>query len=148
MASDSLTQVGKYIRNTNKRADQALKRVTNKIPKKERARDTVSSIYPMSFNVETRERGERVTLDINFNKPPPLDCAAGCIATTCEDYEMTAGGHSISVTNPYEPGSVKVFISGTLQPAQWSEENPEGGQVYVQVSGRVMVVVCYSYIIC
>lgn len=150
MASDSLRQVGRGLKQMNRRADLALKRVTNDIPKKERARDTMSSLFPFTMYVDSEGKGDKFILHINFNKPPPSDCSAECIATTCEDYQLGQGAYLLTTTNPYEPGTVRVYSQGqTIDPAQFSEENPTAGQVYVQVQGDVeMIVICYSYIIC
>lgn len=150
MASDSLRQVGRGLKQTNRRADLALKRVTNDIPKKERTRDTMSSLFPFTMYVSSEGKGDKFTLNINFNKPPPSDCAAECIATACEDFELSQGSYLLQTTNPYEPGTVRVYSQGeTIDPAQFTEENPAAGQVYVQVQpGVAMIVICYSYIIC
>lgn len=150
MASDSLNQIGRGIRQMNRRSDLAMKRVTNRIPKRERARDTVSSVFPFSMRVDSEGQGETFLVSINFNKPPPVDCAAGCFATACVAQVMGPGGHLMSVTNPYEAGSVNVFSNGvSLDQSQWVEENPSAGQIYVQVqTGQEMIVICYTYIIC
>lgn len=150
MATDSLREVGRIIRHGNRQADLAIKRVTNKIPKRERTRDTVSSVFPFSMNVISDGAGDKVSLDIDFNKPPPSDCISDCIGTTCEDHELTKGAYSLTTTNPYEAGTLKVFSEGLpLDQAQWFEENPGAGQVYVQVqSDTEMIIICYTYIAC
>ncbi len=150
MASDSLNQIGRNIRQMNRRSELAIKRVTNNIPKRERTRDTVSSVFPFSMMVNSEGEGERFTVSINFNKPPPVDCAAECFATACEDFSLTQGSYLLQTTNPYEAETVKVFSQGAvLDPAQWTEENPAAGQVYVQVQGGTeIIVICYMYIIC
>lgn len=148
MASDSLNQIGKYIRRGSTNASLALKRNFHKLPTKDRARDTVSSVYTFRMTVE-QEGGRPVKINVNFNKPPPDDCAANCIATACQDFDLPVGGHSITVENPYEAGSVRVYLGESeLDDAQWYEENPSGGQVYVQTTGQALIVVCYTYIIC
>lgn len=150
MASDSLRQVGRSIRQTNRNANYAIKRVTNRVPKRERARDSMSSLFPFSMLVESEGKGDKFTIQINFNKPPPSDCSAECIATACEDFELSEGAYLLNTTNPYEAGTVRVYSQGqTLEAAQWVEENPSAGQVYVQAQGDIqMIVICYSYIIC
>lgn len=149
MASDSLNEIGRYIKQSRRNADLALKRYSKHMPKKDRVRDTISSVSPFSMYIEN-DGFERVIIDVNFRVPPPSDCSAECIATACEDFELLGGGHSITVTNPYEPGTIKVFSNGNpLEQIQWYEENPEAGQVYVQVqSTGEVIVVCYAYIIC
>lgn len=149
MASDSLREVGKFINQSRRNADLALKRYEKKLPKKDRARDTVSAVSPFNMYIEN-EGDQRVVIDINFRNPPPNDCEAECVATACEDFELLGGGHSITVTNPYEAGTVRVFSNGNpLEQIQWYEENPSGGQVYVQIqtTGEV-IVVCYTYVTC
>lgn len=149
MASDNLNQVGRYIRDSGRNASLAMKRVTKKMPKHDRARDTISSIHPFFMQIHTDGKSS-VTLNINFNKPPPTDCEAECIATACEDFALYAGGHSITVANPYEPNTVRAYANGEiLQEINLNEENPSGGQVYVQVPGPITtIVVCYSYVAC
>lgn len=148
MATDNLREVGRFIRKTNRQADLAMKRVANTIPKRERARDVVSSLYPFRMLVDSSGKGDKISLDINFNKPPPSDCIADCVATTCEATQLSSGGYSMSTENPYVAGTVKVFSQGVLLPlAQWYEEG--GGQVYVQVQSPLeMIIICYSYIVC
>lgn len=148
MASDSLRQVGKYIKRTSQSADLALKRNFTKMPRKDRARDTVSNVAPFRMFIESDGRG--ATIDINFDKPPPADCASGCFATACQDFNLSPGGHSITVENPYEEGTMRVFAGeNPLESVQWYEENPVGGQVYVQVPADVsLIALCYTYIIC
>lgn len=150
MASDSLKQVGKSIKRMGREADFAIKRYTNSIPKRERARDTMSSLFSFNMLIDSEGKGDKVSVSINFNKPPPDDCSAECIATACEDFELGQGSYLLTTTNPYEPGTVRVYSQGqTIDPAQFTEENPSAGQVYVQVQGGTeMIVICYSYIIC
>lgn len=149
MASDNLNEVGKYIRHSGRSANLALKRYTKNMPKHDRARDTISSIHPFVMQIDSDGKSN-FTLDINFNKPPPTDCEAECIATACEDFSLFAGGHSITVANPYEPGTIRVYTNGEdLETVQFNEENPSGGQVYVQVADSLeTIVVCYSYVAC
>jgi hypothetical protein len=150
MASDNLNQVGKYIRGSNRKADHAIKRVQRKLPKRDRAKDTVSSVFPMTMNFAS-EGDSPVKLDINFNKPPPSECEASCLATTCESFERTSGGYSLLVThNPYEAGTVRVFSEGqVLSPVQWYEEDPQNGLVYVQIQSDIeLIVICYTYVTC
>lgn len=151
MASDNLRQVGRYMRHAGRQADLAMKRVTNKVPKRERARDTVSALFPFQFIVNSEGEGDKVSIDINFNKPPPDDCSAECIATACEDFQLSGiGGYSLTTTNPYEVGSIRIYSEGSTLPlAQFVEENPSGGQVYVQVQSDIeTIVICYTYIVC
>jgi hypothetical protein len=149
MASDNLNEVGRYLRRAGKTADQALKRTRPRIPVKDRVRDSVSSAVPFSMSFESNGNN-RVIVDINFNKPPPSDCGSGCFSTSCEKFNLNPGGHSLTVTNPYEPGSTIVYSNGTLlSNVQWFEENPLAGQVYVQVQAVLaLIVICYSYVTC
>lgn len=148
MASDNLNQVGKYIRRAGRVADQALKRTRPLIPDRDRVKDTLSSVYPFKMKVIS-EGNKRTLIEIKFDKPPPSDCGVGCYSTSCEKFSLFNGGHSIGLTNSYEVGSVTVYLNGDpLSPIQWFEENPGAGQVYVQVPGIGLVVVCYTYITC
>lgn len=149
MASDNLSQVGKYIRGAGRKADQAIKRVKPIIRKSERTRDAVSSVFPFKMTV-TSDGEKQTRLHIHFNKPPPDGCGAECIATVCESFPLFNGGRSITVTNPYEPDSVNVYTDGVpLDRSRWNEENPSGGQVYVQVQSDVeLIIICYTYVTC
>src|SRR5689334_8176402 len=132
MASDNLREVGRYMRRTSRQADLALKRYTNKIPKRERARDTVSSVFPMRFDVHSEGKvGDSFTIHISFNKPPPEDCSADCIGTACQDFTMTYS-QLITLTNPYIVGTVRVYSEGEpVDPSNWVEENPGAGEIYL-----------------
>lgn len=66
MAPDNLNQIGRYIRHTGRNADLALKRVKDKTPKRERARDTVSSVHPFVMHIQT-ESNPSASLEINFS---------------------------------------------------------------------------------
>ena len=150
MASDKLNQVGKYIRQANKNADLALKRYKKHLPVKDRVRDTVSVVSPFNMDIET-DGNQSVIININFNKPPPSDCVSNCIATACEDFTLSYGGHSLNVTNPYEEGTVRVYRNGDVleELTQWYEEDPTAGKVYVQVQGSTeTIAICYSYVTC
>jgi len=150
MASDNLRQVGRYIQRTNRNANLALKRAKKKLAVKDRVRDTVSSVYPFTMQINIEEDTRTVLIDINFKKPPPADCVSECIGTACEDFDLFQGGHSLSMTNPYEAGTANVYVGGEpLDPVQWYEEEPSAGKVYVQVQDpSKVVVVCYIYVAC
>lgn len=148
MAGDNLNQVGKYIKKTGQTSDAAIKRTRAILPKRDRVRDTVSSVFP--FKMTYMSEGKSVLMDIDLNKPPPSTCTAGCLSAACEQFTLEEGGHSITLTNPYEIDTVTVWSQGDeLEAAQWYEESPEAGQVYVQVQGAIaFIIVCYTYISC
>lgn len=151
MASDSLRQVGRDLKKMNRRSEFAVKRVQNQIPKKERARDTMSSLFPFTMRLDSAGDRSTYTMSINFNKPPPSECSAECIATACESFTVAAGTYTLGTTNPYEPETVRVYNGGgepTPNP-NFLEENPSAGQVRVVSPAETdLIIICYSYIIC
>src|SRR5687768_14939920 len=111
MASDNLNEVGIYIKGVGRRSDLASKRVHIKRPIRDRARDTISSSH--SFRMDFISDGTNtVLMDIDLNKPPPVECGAGCIATACESFPLLRGDHSLTLENPYEPNTVTVWSQG------------------------------------
>jgi hypothetical protein len=149
MASDNLNQVGKYIRQAGRTADQALKRVRPTVPDRDRTKDTLSSAIPFKMSIIS-DGTKTVLMDVKFDKPPPTDCGSGCISTSCEQFTLNPGGHSITLTNPpFEPGTVIVFSNGSLlSPTQWFEDESNVGTVYVQTPIIALIVICYSYVTC
>src|SRR4051812_26191365 len=106
MASDNLNEVGKGLRRTKKDTDYALKKY-HKFKRAERARDIFDDAVPFVMEFRTESDKETTTLDLTFNKPPPLGgCKSDCLSGSCEEFILGSGDHLITVANPYTAGSV------------------------------------------
>lgn len=152
MASDSLREVGKYIKKTREDVDHALDRYLQHRAKVERTRDTFSDVIPFVFYFKTEE-DDVVTLELNFLLPPPTGNGLGGgdtgYNTVCESFTKAIGTHIISVEKPYLPTTVSVYVNGEeWDPNKWSEYDPSAGQVEVIVDATFtsnQVVICYLY---
>ena len=148
MASDSLKQIGNYIKDTKKDTDFGLKRYHANIPRVERTRDVFDSDVPFQFTFKTEHPKDRITLNLIFNKPPPLSqCNNGCVTAQCQTFNVTPGDHLLTVDNPYNAGSVTVFVDYVQALASGFEEtNPEAGTVFVQGSETTSTItICYTF---
>src|SRR6185295_5846033 len=148
MASDKLNQVGKAIRKIKTDVDYATKKYhTN--TRIERTRDVFDSAIPFSMEFKTGDN-DSVSLDLIFNKPPPLKgWGSGGVSGSCETFNFTDGAdHLIRVSNiPYILNSVSVFRNGNKLPAyNYEETDPLNGLVFVQGSGgNDEITICYVY---
>jgi hypothetical protein len=149
MASDNIREVGKFVKQTRRDTDYALKRYHSKIPLVERTRDIFDSEIPFKMNFETKRKGNKVLLDLNFNKPPPLNrCKSDCLAATCESFVVEPGiDHLLTLQQPYIAGTTTVFINySQVLPSTFDEVSPESGQIFVQgTTTSTLITVCYSY---
>lgn len=140
---DTLNQVGKSLGKTKKNAEYAVKRFSPNIPKIERTRDIFDSLLPFEMPFSS-ENGALVSLDLYFNKPPPISCRGnGTFGMCCQNFTI-AGNSLLTITNPpYQPGSVTVILNGVLLTpnVQFEERDPTVGLVYVQGTGFLDV--CY-----
>jgi len=151
MASDSLNQVGKYINQTGKNANRALKRARPIQPRLERVRDIFDDTTPFEMGFVKEDNDERVLLDLFFNLPPPIrGCKAGCIHSKCEEFDFPNGGnHYVTVQHPYLANSVSVYVNGDKLPDSDVDGNSGSGagEVFFQSnsSGPDTIAVCYIY---
>jgi len=148
MASDNLNEIGKYIQKTRKDTDYALTRYHATIPKVERTRDVFDSEIPFEMGFETEGKEQTVTMNLIFNLPPPLgDCNTDCLQATCQTFDVTPGDHLVTVDNPYNAGSVTVFVDYVQSlPSGFEEVSPGAGTVFVQGSETTSkITVCYTY---
>lgn len=152
MASDSLNQIGKYIRKTGKDADRAVKRAYPIQPRLERVRDVFDSTTGFDMQFEIDNKDTKVLLDLNFTLPPPTrGCKAGCIISQCEEFDFESGGnHSVTLDHSYLAKSISVFVNGERLPDyQVNELSPGAGEVFYQgTSGPDKVAICYVYSNC
>lgn len=148
MASDSLNQIGRFVKKTRQNSDYALKRYHANLPTVENVRDVFDPDIPFEMAFKTRRKEDKVSLNLTFREPPPLrGCKSECISNACESFTLTGTSHYITVAQPYVATTVSIFVDGDILPAsQFNEDNPEGGGIYIQTpSGEHVVVVCYIY---
>jgi hypothetical protein len=152
MASDNLKQVGQFIKNTRKGVDHALKRYHGDIPKVERTRDIFDSEIPFEMNFSTEKPGERVLLNLNFNKPPPMnDCVADCLEARCESFTLQPGNHIVQLAQGYTAGTITVFVDAVpVLDSDFDEVDPANGTVYIQSESldTYVATVCYTFGTC
>jgi hypothetical protein len=119
MASDQLNEVGKYIKKTRTDSDYALKKIRPYRPTVERTRDIFDVDVPFSMQFEVKHTQKSVSLDLEFNKPPPqsncmtdIDCPRG----TCETYTLSSGEHEITLEHGIHPINelLQVYVNGEL----------------------------------
>jgi hypothetical protein len=117
MASDQLNEVGKYIKKSRTDADYALKKVRPNRPTVERTRDIFDIDIPFSMQFEVKDTQKSISLDLEFNKPPPqsncfsdIDCPRG----TCETFTLSAGEHEITLAYGIHPINelFQVYVNG------------------------------------
>lgn len=148
MASDSLNEVGRYIKKTRDNADYALKRGKKRHNKVERTRDvfTDSASFIMFFRTE---EDERVWMDLNFSEPPPgkglgggIGFLANCVSITTDNTD-----HIVYVGSAYDAGTVTVYMNGAeYDTSKWDEYNPDAGEVFVKGGPRSTntITICYQ----
>jgi hypothetical protein len=147
MASDNLNEVGKSLRETKDRADYASKKVRPNRPSVERTRDIFDSLvdFQMTFDVSPKQK--RVGLDLEFNRPPPMQGCFGNNRMQCETFDgLATGNHEVTVWDSYITESVSVFVNATLWPASsWAELSPNEGTVLVNSLPRPTntITICY-----
>lgn len=145
MASDNLNQIGKYIRKTRQDADFALTRYSRHNPRIERSRDIFDNITPFEMEFEVTEKS-RLSLDINFNKPPPTaGCKSNCITSICEKIEEVSGSHYVTLSHTYLNNTVKVFLNGEPVPSTEIRLRPPNS-VWVNADLEYnTIVICYIH---
>jgi len=153
MASDNLNEVGRYIKNSGDAAERALKKQKPTRPSVERTRDIFDADIPfeMFFTVEPTQKS--VSLDLEFNKPPPMSgCRTGSdVKPHCEEFTLPAGDHEIQLSHAAKTGSITVFVNGaTYSPLLWEvisygvlDEEPASIMVYQLPLETNTVSVCY-----
>lgn len=149
VASDSLNQVGKYIQQTGKNSEFALRRDYKQLKKIERSRDIFDPAIPFEMDFKTELSDTRIGLDLFFNQPPPMKgCRAGCHTAKCETFSEGAGNFLLTLSYPYIFGTVNVYLNGDiLDSSQWVQANPSGGQVFVQAGSKSSnyISICYVF---
>lgn len=146
MASDNLRQVGNYLKDTRKKANQALNRYSKNLPRVEATRDIFDP--SVHFEMFFKTDGEKeISLDIGFKKPPPLrGCKSGCHTAACEEYTLGAGNHIIALDHLPIAGTVDAFVNGEiLSDGQFYIHG--GASVFVQGGSLAsnIIVVCYIW---
>lgn len=145
---DKLNELSKRLRQTRDNSEAALRRYAAIHPKIERIRDIFDDVVPFEMEFSTDENDMVISLDLYFNKPPPLNCINhGQFALLCENFtvEISSGFHLIQLKSSYYPGSVTVFTGTTqLSTSQYNEYDPVNGLVYiVALDGITEITICY-----
>lgn len=145
--NDNIKEVGKSIGRTKRDAEAALRRYAPKHPKIERTRDIFDEVVSFEMEFNTEPNDTLMSLDLLFNKPPPMkDCKPGEFIMNCNDFITTVGGgaHLLQV-EPYWPGTVSVFVNGLdVGSGGFSEYDAANGLVFVAgVSDPQTIVICY-----
>lgn len=148
MASDNVNEVGKFLRKTRKDVDFSLTRYHKNIPRIERTRDIFDAEIPFEMAFDTDKNDSTVFLNINFNKPPPVnECKnAECVKIACQSFELAVGNHYVNVDNPYIAETVTVFIDHVPLAASQFEEMG-GTELFIQSNSidPYTATVCYTY---
>jgi hypothetical protein len=132
MASDNLNQVGKYIKKTRTDTEYALKKVRPYRPTVERTRDIFDVDIPFSMQFEVKDTQKSISLDLEFNKPPPQsNCMTDidCPRATCETFTLSQGEHEITLQYGIHPINelFEVYVNGEPWPeAQYARLNNGG----------------------
>ena len=115
MASDNLNQVGKYIRDSGDKAQRAVKKQKPVRPSIERTRDIFDVDIPFHMEFDVAPNQKSVSLDLEFNKPPPTSgCLTGSgIAAHCESFTLGSGDHELQLSYAIRTSPVSVFVNGS-----------------------------------
>jgi len=121
MASDNLNEVGKYIKKTRTNADYAIKKMRPHRPTVERTRDIFDVDIPFEMQFDVKPNQKSVSLDLEFNKPPPLsNCFTDvdCPRTTCETFTLSSGEHEITLQYGIHPINelFQIYVNGEAWP--------------------------------
>jgi hypothetical protein len=147
---DSINEVGKSLRKTKENSEAALRRYAPTRAKIERIRDIFDDVIPFEMEFETKDSEKLMSLDLYFNKPPPvITCLdGGRYVLQCQDFCTTVGegAHLLNVGHSYFPGTVSVFLNNVrLDSSQFSEYDPVNGLVYVIVPTEpATITICFS----
>jgi len=109
---DGINQVGKSLGKTKRNSEAALRRYVPIIPKIERTRDIFDDVIPFEMSFEVTEGHSEGTLDLHFNKPPPVrSCRGGRFGMCCDEFttDIADSGPQLLQISPYISGSVTVF---------------------------------------
>lgn len=150
MASDSLKQVGNFIKDTNKKANQGLKRYSKNLPVVENTRDIFDPTISFEMFFRTEENQKEVILDMKLSKPPPMKgCRSACHMAACEQFNLPAGEQVVTLQEPPIAGTVDVFVNGEILSNLQSYIIPSN-QVFLQSGSNPtnIVVVCYIWSSC
>lgn len=145
--TDKIREVGKSLRKTRENSEAALRRYNVKHPRIERARDIFDDVIPFEMEFKTESQDSLFSMDVFFNKPPPLrNCKFGRFVTACTEFTVPAGDHLLNLGESYVPGSVTVFSNGTeLSSANYYEYSPSEGLVFVQAPAGVQIIsICFN----
>lgn len=145
--SDSLRQIGKYVKKSNKEGNHSLKRPLPTDPTIERARDIFDPEAEFRMDFYIKPYNTRTVLTVQFKPPPPTSCCGGCQCQVCEVF--LDGNEELIVSYPYLAGTVRIYYNN-INFTTFSETNPNTGAVTLtsEVVAGQEIKVCYVHSIC
>lgn len=145
---DGFNEIGKYLKQTKRRAELSLKREVAPQISIERIRDIFDSEHPVKADLTIPPAAKRILLDFNFGKKlPSLACCGDCLCGSTESYtsDSLING-SIYITQAYVPDSTTVYLNGiqATKGVEYLEANPTTGQIAILIPTST-IVVSYVY---
>lgn len=147
---DDIKEVGKYLKQTARKADLALKRDFEPQTTVEKIRDIFDTVQPFEAAVETPVNMSKAIMDITFRqKLPALACCGDCYCGATEAYTSDSLiDDNIYVTTEYVPNSTTVYLDGALatRGVEYQESNPGAKQLEIYIPFST-IVISYVYTI-
>lgn len=146
--TDSLNQVGKYLKETSRKSDFAIKRTFREAPSTERIRDIFDPDYPLEAKFDIGKNITSTTIDIYFGRRlPNIGCCADCYCGATEAYtsdSLVSG--SIYLSQPYVQNTTVVYLNGSraTRNTDYVESSPSSGQLSI-LSDFSTIVISYVY---
>lgn len=147
MSKDNLNQVGGNLSSNRKKSDRSINRTKKIIPQIERVRDVLDFSIPMEFQFVQKFEGHRVMFTLTFYPPPKNGCCADCYCAVCEFYDGGTTETQLQTTYSYIPGSITAFKNNVVT-TNYTETNPQAGEVTLWAHTNEDVVLCYQYDAC
>lgn len=147
--SDKIKEVGKILGKTKRDSEAALRRYNPVYGRAERIRDIFDDVVPFEMEFQTKKEENIFRLNVNFNKPPPMNnCQEGYYTSNCQDFVANSGeggAHLFNVGETYFPLTVTVYVDGVQYPLdKFSEYDATQGLVYVvDLLPDQIVSICY-----
>lgn len=149
---DDLNELGKQLKQTDKKAKYA---VVSKSPEYgigEIARDIFDPEVSYTMKFKTARTGMRVTASISFELPPPDaglgNCCGDCYCAVCDYYPFgTFTTQVLLLSRPYVAGSIRMFLSD-FKYSGFTETDPAAGIVTIGAyaySAGFDITICYVY---
>ncbi len=140
-----IDDIGRYINKSNKGIEDALSRYSEIFPLVERGRDFLNFDLPFTMDFKIKVKGNRITLDLNFNLPTPELCCIEAVCDVCERKIALESGplqtfHTVHTINAV----TAVWINDALQEGVTTFD---GTSVTINpyLDERDEIVICYTY---